>query len=95
MNRLKDCWHLLNVPCEGMSRLASESLDRDLTRLERLALRAHIIYCSACRRYLGQIELLKAAARGWAARLETDTPADGPRLPEDIREAIKRSVRGN
>jgi predicted anti-sigma-YlaC factor YlaD len=94
MNRLKDCWHLLNVRCEGMSRLASESLDRDLTRLERLALRAHIVYCSACRRYLRQIELLKAAARGWAARLETDTPAAGPRLPEDIREAIKRSLRG-
>ena len=58
MNRLKDCWHLLNLPCEGMSRLASESLDRELTRRERAALRMHTFYCSACRRYLRQLKLI-------------------------------------
>ena len=95
MNRLKDCWHLLNMPCEGMSRLASESLDRDLTSLERLALRSHLIYCRTCRRYLRQIELLTALARRFAGRLEADVPEAGPRLPDEIREAIKRSLREN
>jgi predicted anti-sigma-YlaC factor YlaD len=95
MSRLKNCWQFLNLPCEAISRLASESLDRDLTRLERIALRSHIIYCSACRRYLRQIELLAAAARRWSARLETDLPASGARLPDDVREAIKRSLKEN
>jgi predicted anti-sigma-YlaC factor YlaD len=95
MSRLKNCWHFLNLPCEAVSRLASESLDRELTRIERISLRSHLIYCSACRRYFRQIELLTIAARSWAARLETDLPAAGPRLPDDIREAIKRSLRQN
>ena len=30
MSRLKTLWRLLNLRCEGMCRLASESLDRDL-----------------------------------------------------------------
>ena len=36
MSRLKTFWCLLNLPCDGMSRLASESLDRDLGRMERV-----------------------------------------------------------
>ena len=41
MSRPRSFWNLLNLPCEGMARLASDSLDRDLTRLERVALRSH------------------------------------------------------
>ena len=95
MNRLKDCWHLLNLPCEGMSRLASESLDRELTRPERAALRMHTFYCSACRRYLRQLKLINRALRRLAARLETDEPLPGAGLPDDVREEIKRSLREN
>ncbi len=93
MNRLKDCWQLLNLPCEGMSRLASESLDRELTRSERAALRMHTFYCSACRRYLRQLKLISRALRGLSGRLETDEPLGGPGLPDDIREKIKHSLR--
>ena len=32
MSRLLRIWRLLNLPCDGMTRLASESLDRDLGR---------------------------------------------------------------
>ena len=85
MNRLKDCWQLLNLPCEGMSHLASESLDRELTRGERAALRLHMFYCLAYRR----------ALRGLAGRLEIDDPLSGAGLPDDVREEIKRSLRGN
>ena len=85
MNRFKDCWHLLNLPCEGMSRLASESLDHELTRPERAALRMHTIYCSACRRYLRQLKLIKRALRGLTARLETSEPLPGPGLPDGVR----------
>ena len=51
MVRLKTVWHLLNLPCRDMTRLASESLDRDLGRLERLALKSHLLYCISCRRW--------------------------------------------
>ena len=68
MSRVKTFWCLLNLPCEGMSRLASESLDRDLGRLEWVALRSHLLYCAACRRFQRQIKLLRCAMRRLAKR---------------------------
>jgi hypothetical protein len=77
-----------------MVRLASESLDRDLRRLERFALRAHLLYCTPCRRYLRQINLLRRALRRLASGLESEgqPPLPGPALPDDVRERIKRAL---
>ena len=84
MSRLKTLWCLLNLPCEGMSRLASESLDRDLGRLERVALRSHLLYCAACRRFQRQIQFLAVrhaavgkARRGWGAIARYGSPRRG------------------
>jgi hypothetical protein len=93
MSRLRSVWRLLNLPCEGMSRLSSESLDRDLGAMERLALRTHVLYCTACRRYLSQIKLIRGTLRQLRGRLKTDEdPLPGPRLPENTREKIKRAL---
>ena len=95
MSRLRAIWRLLNMPCEGMSRLASESLDRDLGRLERFALRSHLLYCAACRRYRQQLELLRCAMRRLARDAEAGEPLPGPGLPEAVRERIKQALRGD
>jgi hypothetical protein len=92
MTRLKAAWRLLNLPCKGMSHLAAESLDRDLDRMERLALRLHLLYCIACRRYNRQIRLLRKALRQFPARLESDPLSFGPGLPDDVRARIKRAL---
>jgi hypothetical protein len=92
MTRLRSLWRLLNLPCEGMSRLSSESLDRDLGALERLALRTHVLYCAACRRYLSQITFIRGTLRHLRERLETEDPLPGPSLPENTRERIKRAL---
>ena len=93
MSRPRSFWKLLNLPCEGMARLASDSLDRDLTRLERVALRSHLLYCTACRRYLKQLKIIRAALKHLGARLQTDDLLTGPVLPDDARERIKRSLK--
>jgi predicted anti-sigma-YlaC factor YlaD len=95
MNHPIRIWRLLNLPCEGMTHLASESLDRDLKLLERLALRSHLLYCAACRRYLQQITLLRRALRRLAARLETNDLLPGPDLPDELRERFERALRQN
>jgi hypothetical protein len=95
MSRPRSFWNLLNLPCEGMAHLASESLDRDLGRLERVALRSHVLYCAACRRYLGQLKLIRAALRRLGARMETDDLLPGPGLPDNARERIKRSLKSD
>ncbi len=51
MSRLKRLVQLLFTPCDGISELVSESLDRDLTRTERFGVRLHLTYCRACRRF--------------------------------------------
>ena len=95
MNRLKTLWYLLNLPCEGMSRLASESLDRDLGRLERVALRSHLLYCTACRRFQRQIQFLRCAMRRVARGVEAEERSPGTGLPDEVRERIKRALKEN
>ena len=95
MRRLKTIWRLLNLPCREMTQLASESLDRDLDRLERFVLRTHLLYCSACRRYLKQIAFVRLAARQLVTRLEPDLPMPGPDIPAEACDRIKRALKGN
>jgi len=93
MGRLTDAWRLLNLPCRDMARLASDSLDRDLGRLERVALRSHLLYCVPCRRYARQVKILRQALGRLAARLESDDPLPGPALPDAVRDEIKRAMK--
>ena len=95
MRHLLAAWRLLNLPCEGMSRLASESLDRELGLMERVALRSHLLYCTACRRYRSQLERMRNALRKLACDLEAGVDTPGPRLPDEARERIKRLLKGD
>jgi hypothetical protein len=78
-----------------MTRLASESLDRDLTSLERFALRSHMFYCFACRRYFRQISLLRLAMRRLAGHVEAGDSMTAQGLPDNVRERIKEAIRRN
>ena len=71
---------------------ASESLDRDLGAMERLALRTHVLYCAACRRYMSQLKMIRETFGRLRGRLETEDPLPGPSLPENTRERIKRAL---
>jgi hypothetical protein len=88
MSRVRTIWRLLNLPCEGMSRLASRSLDCDLGSMERIALRLHLLYCAACRRYQQQLMHIRSAVRALA-----DSPSGAPGLPDEARERIKRALK--
>ena len=85
-------WRILHLPCREATRLASESLDRDLGLMECLALRSHVLYCVACRRYLSQIKLIRGTLRHLRGQLEAEDPLPGPNLPANTREKIKRAL---
>ena len=91
MKRLRRAWTLLNAPCREMSRLASESLDRDLDRFERIAIGSHRLYCRACRRYASQLATIRAAMARLAAATDLDD-GPGPGLPADVRTRIERAL---
>jgi predicted anti-sigma-YlaC factor YlaD len=84
---------MLNLHCDEVSRLVSDSFERDQTRLERLAWRSHVAYCSACRRYRSQVAVFRQAMHQLETRLEADAPWPGPGLPSEVRERIKRALR--
>jgi hypothetical protein len=93
MRRLSRVWHLLNLPCSEISELVSLSLDRELPFAERLAVKSHLLYCKACRRFLRQLERLRSAM----AELSSDVSGAGlaniPRLTPEVQERIKRALR--
>jgi predicted anti-sigma-YlaC factor YlaD len=93
MKRVLHIWHLLNLPCEQITGLASESLDRELGTMEWFALRSHFLYCSACRRFMRQIQFLRRALRRVGTQIETEDLLAGPELPPNVRERIKRALR--
>jgi predicted anti-sigma-YlaC factor YlaD len=95
MTRFQTVWRLLNMTCEGMSRVASESLDRDLSLLEVVVFRSHLTYCSPCRCYLRQLRHMRSALRQLATLVDHEEPLSGPSLPDEVRERIKRELRSH
>ncbi|WP_426192705.1 zf-HC2 domain-containing protein [Massilia sp. DWR3-1-1] len=49
--------------CREVHRLVSESMDRELTLVERGRMRVHLVMCTACTRFNGQMALLRSAVR--------------------------------
>lgn len=64
------------LSCKDTSALVSRSMDEALSWRQRLAVRLHLLMCGACRRFVGQMSLLRRAARrypGIANRPDRDS----------------------
>lgn len=87
-------WIARHLPsCEQVTQRVSESLDRDLSLGERLAVRFHVLMCVFCARYERQLRLIRAALRGRRDRLEAGDAAQAPALSPEARARIQRSLR--
>jgi hypothetical protein len=93
MCRLSRIWYLLNLPCSKISELVSLSLDCELPFAERLAVRSHLLYCKACRRFRGQLLRLRSALVQSSSDLTGAEHANIPRLTPQARDRIKRALR--
>ncbi len=93
MSLPRDIWRLLNLPCEGMTELGSRAFDGPMGRAERLALKVHLLTCGPCRRFLRQVGELRVALKRFSSEDESGRDLTGPRLPDEIRERIRRSIR--
>lgn len=92
MKRLLRIWRLLNLPCDEVIRLVSQSLDQELPRAERAAIRTHLVYCKACRRFRAHMLLLRDILEHYAEDPGlADLPSTGSLSPE-ARERIKRAL---
>lgn len=92
MSILKAIWQILTIRCDRSSHLASESLDRELTRAERWAMKLHEFVCKSCRRCHRQlIQLREAAQRRKQSAAEAEpaslSAAQRARMIESLRRA--------
>ena len=72
------------ISCEEVARTVASEVLVESTSQRRLALRLHLLICRHCRRYLGQLSAIDAAARQrWGAG--SDDPAALERLERTIR----------
>ena len=79
--------------CREISKLVSESMERDLPLRRRLEVRMHLMMCRMCAGFARQIRLLRRAARENPHRLGLHETAPEARLPEKARERIRAALR--
>lgn len=53
----------LKPTCKEVHQLTSESMDRELTLIERTRVRMHLLVCNACRNFTEQMGLIRHAMR--------------------------------
>ena len=58
------------LSCRQASRLISAKLDRELTSLERIALRLHLTICDVCPKVIRQFDQMRRSAREWRDGIE-------------------------
>ena len=83
---------LTMLRCREISKLVSESMERDLPLRQRLQVRLHLMMCRLCWGFARQIRLLRRAARENPERLGPDESAPEAKLPEEARERIKAAL---
>ena len=81
---------LLGGTCREASRLISESLDRELTRRERWALRLHTVLCTACRRFADECRLIRSVLEIMPAALRQEWFRSASSLSPDRKIQIRR-----
>ena len=77
---------IFTMKCEQSTHLVSDSQDRELSLVERLAVQLHYIGCWSCRRFGKQVGMLCNSLRN---RIDKATePSLSPDAVKRIREAI-------
>lgn len=76
--------------CKEVTRMLSDSLDRELSFHQRVGLRMHLLMCKFCSRYRKQLLFLRETIHLHAARGEDVEPSTT--LPPEARERIERTI---
>jgi predicted anti-sigma-YlaC factor YlaD len=92
MIRLNGLLQILTLRCEAASALSSRELDESLPRLDRAALRCHLLACNSCRRFRRQIRVIREAVRR-RGQVLVEADADQGLLSSEARNRIALAIR--
>ncbi|MHC4414294.1 MAG: zf-HC2 domain-containing protein [Planctomycetota bacterium] len=83
---------LLTLKCREATALVSAAEDGSLGRVDRWALRLHLLICAPCRRYRRQLVRLRRAVRRAVQRLEGDGRLPGVQLSAEDRHRLRAAI---
>jgi predicted anti-sigma-YlaC factor YlaD len=66
----------LKPTCKEVHRLTSEGMDRELSLIERMRVRMHLVICNACRNFTDQMSLIRRAMRELSPSIDADKDRD-------------------
>jgi hypothetical protein len=77
--------------CREVTRMVSESMDREMPLIQRMGIRFHLMMCRWCSRYRKQLLFIRTVLKLYLAREDQLELADG--LPQEARERIKLALK--
>ncbi len=79
-------------PCQDVTRLASEAMDRRLPLQQWIKMKLHFLTCSLCLRYFQQLQLMRELAHRHGAQANDNKPSANAALSPAARERLKRML---
>ena len=76
--------------CKDITKLISDSMERELSFWQRIDLRTHLILCGMCRRFQANISVLRKFAN---LELSNDGPSEKPTLSLEAKMRIRDAIR--
>jgi hypothetical protein len=76
--------------CKEVTRMVSESLDRELPLLQRIGIRIHLLMCKFCSRYRKKLLILREVIHLYTTHNENIESSIA--LPLEAKERIKRAM---
>lgn len=84
------------ISCEEVTRLVSESMDKDLSIGKYIGVRIHLLMCTFCRRFKEQVSFIRELAGMYLTAVEADLAVDDQvTLPREVRENVKKLLENN
>jgi len=80
------------LSCKDVTARVSASLDRELSLRERLAVNLHLVICTACRRMVRQMELLRLVSRRLASE-DAEKDMEMKTLSQEARQRIRQRLK--
>lgn len=79
--------------CREVSKLVSESMERELPLRQRFRVWMHLAMCRMCAGFARQLRLLRRAAHEHPERLVADPDEPEPVLSQEARKRVKTALR--
>jgi hypothetical protein len=82
------------ISCKRASELISKEADEPLTKIERLQLKLHLYVCEFCEHFRRNLQLLRAALKGFAQgdAAQHEEMCAGPDLKDRLRDAVNKEL---